>query len=480
MKYTFKRKIYYELQENFETQCNIFLLGPRKCGKTVCLQQIANDYPNAKYYNMKILSQLQMDDVFLKIHQSIESNESIIYLLDEITYADFPEREINSIAVMFSEYDNHNTRIVYTGSQSAALEAWASRAFCGNAALIYVDFLQYDEWLQYRGLTEISSKTYSEFLYTVRDFYHLHSLREYLQGCLEETIVSNMKTDNIILGNDCSLLDVDILLDVCYATLFTLHNHVSSNKFFPKNKLNTDIAYYFRDVCRQLGNFELTRRITDSFIGHYNNLKSRDLTSLKQAFGFLYRIGLITITPVSDDFENVQNVLQDLISEESSINYKSELFKTFNMCIKYPMFYIAILQDILKEEMPAQLPTLLLGSIVECHVRGLLAENRNFEFQATIFDDLQHPITKEIDYVDLSKSIAIEITVSNKRSDEHNFEILPDYFTCIMLTRDIMKSYSHYIEIPYYQFIHDISALVDPIKTWTQSDISSQPEKISF
>lgn len=186
------------------------------------------------------------------------------------------------------------------------------------------------------------------------------------------------------------------------------------------------------------------------------------------------------ITPVSDDFENVQNVLHDLISEESSINYKTELFKSFNMCIKYPMFYVTILQDILKEEMPAQLPTLLLGSIVECHVRGLLAGNRNFEFQATIFDDLQHPITKEIDYVDLSKSIAIEITVSNKRSGEHNFEILPDYFTCIMLTRDIMKSYSHYIEIPYYQFIHDISALVDPIKTWTQSDISSQPEKISF
>lgn len=480
MKFTFKRKIYYELGKELKSQNNVFLLGPRKCGKTVCLQQIANDYPIANYYNMKILSQMQIDDLFLKINHSIENNEKIIYLLDEITYADFPEREINSIALKFSECDNSETKIVYTGSQSVALEAWANRAFCGNTVLVYADFLQYDEWLQYRGLSAISTETYSEFLYDVKKFYHFHSLKEYLQGCLEETIVSNMKTDNIVFGNDCSLLDTDILLDICYATLFTLHNHVSSSKFFPKNKLNVDIPYYFKDVCQQLGDQEISRRIEASFIGHYNSLKSRDLTSMKQAFWFLYRVGLITITPVSSDLENVPNVLQGLITEESNINYKTELFKTFNMCIKYPMFYIAILQDILGEEMPKQLPTLLLGSIVECHIRGLLQSSRGFELQTMTFDTAQHPITKEIDYVDLSKSIAVEITVSNKRSNEHNFEILPDYFTCIMLTKDIMKCYSNYIEIPYYQFIHDVSALKNPLKVWTMQSTNNCPERIKL
>lgn len=55
------------------------------------------------------------------------------------------------------------------------------------------------------------------------------------------------------------------------------------------------------------------------------------------------------------------------------------------------MFNVAILRDILKEQMPDRLPNGLLGSIVECHVRGMLPERLSAEYH----DDNDN----EIDYV---------------------------------------------------------------------------------
>ena len=66
------------------------------------------------------------------------------------------------------------------------------------------------------------------------------SLKQYLNGCINETIVSNMKSSEIILGNETSLTeeDTDFLIDVCYQTLFNLHNHVGVKRFFANNKLH--------------------------------------------------------------------------------------------------------------------------------------------------------------------------------------------------------------------------------------------------
>lgn len=143
----------------------------------------------------------------------------------------------------------------------------------------------------------------------------------------------------------------------------------------------------------------------------------------------MHRIGLITITPVSDTIESIPNIRRDLSISDSRINYKDELFKSYNVCIKYPMFYMAILKDILKESLPEKLPTALLGSFVECYVRGLLPEKGTFEFR----DIGGH----EIDYVNVQDCIALEITISNKRSNEMNFKYLPADYQQIILTKDI-------------------------------------------
>lgn len=443
--YTFKRNFYYEIEAAIDKASIVFLLGPRKCGKTVALLQLEKNRTNVAYYNFKTLTQNKSLEIFDIIKSSMEKDEERIFLLDEITYAYQPEKEINDISIQLSEKQCYNTKIVFTGSQSMALEAWANRAFCGNASIIRTDFLTYSEWLSYKGIKETSEIVYHQFLYEIDEFYGFLSLENYLRGCLEETIIANQKTDNVIIGNDVYLIDVDALLDICYATLFTLHNYVNGHGCVKSDKLNETIQFYFRDVCKQIGSDEIGERIAKSFIGKYNDFKARDLDTLKQSFQFLHRIGLLTITPVSDDIENIPNVYRDLSFSASRINYKEELFKSYNICIKYPMFYMAILKDILKEKLPQQLPPALLGSIVECHVRGLLSDKGAFEFR----DALGH----EVDYVNVMNCVALEITISNKRSNEISFKYLPEDYQKIILTKNIREVCGNQIKIPYHEFI---------------------------
>ena len=443
--YPFKRSFYYEIEKAMDKSNIIFLLGPRKCGKTVALLQLEKGRENITYYNFKTLTEDESLELFDTIRFAMDEDRDMVFLLDEITYAYQPEREINEISIQLSEKPCHNTKVVFTGSQSVALEAWANRAFCGNASIIRTDFLNYNEWLSYKGITESSEDIYNQFLYEIDEFYGFISLEDYLRGCLEETIISNKKTDNVIMGNDVYLVDIDSLLDICYATLFTLHNHVNSHKFAKKDKLSETIRFYFRDVCKQIGFNEIGERIATSFIGKYNDFKSKDLDTLKQSFQFLHRIGLITITPVSDSIENIPNIRRDLSLSDSKINYKDELFKSYNVCIKYPMFYMAILKDILKEQLPQKLPPSLLGSIVECHVRGLLPEQGAFEFQ-----DIEG---HEIDYVNIQDCIALEITISNKRSHEMNFKYLPADYQKVILTKDVKEHNESKRQIPYHEFI---------------------------
>lgn len=43
MSYTFKRWIYYDTIDKLSLHNVVFLLGPGRCGKTVCLKQLKKD-----------------------------------------------------------------------------------------------------------------------------------------------------------------------------------------------------------------------------------------------------------------------------------------------------------------------------------------------------------------------------------------------------------------------------------------------------
>lgn len=446
MEFSFKRDFYEDVVASMTKYRVTFLLGARKCGKTVCLKQINEAFGNTEYIDFK--NPKENDNVFLRIQESIEKDEDRIYLLDEITYAPNPEKNICMVADAFSEFYSKNVHIVFTGSQSVALEKWASIAFGGVASFIRAGFLSYPEWLRYKSINTPTAENHEQFLLNAMDFYGFPSMQAYLQGCIDETILSNSRTTNYLYGNECHLLTADILLDVCYATLLTLHSHVNEQTFMKADYLKTDMETYFPKLCRELN---LDERISASFIERYKSFQRRDLKTLEQAFLFLKNCDLINITPVvhnlDDDIPDMEQEL-NLIAygEQARINFKKELFRDFNMTIKYPVFYMAILRDIFRESMPEHIPAALLGSIVECETRGILPDRGAVE--------LHDMADREIDYVNVLQNVAIEITIKNKSAKEVHFEILPDNYRCLLFTKD--KDFvdsEKIIRKPYYEVL---------------------------
>lgn len=457
-KYDFKRSFYYDVEDAVKNSSVTFLLGARRCGKTVCMRQVS-EYFNAEasggIFDKAVYTDMKKDfeDIYGKmdfinhVADSIRKNEKILYLIDEATYMQFPDREIMKIQDAFTLRQNDNTKVVFSGSQSKALEYWGHLAFAGDAAYIRTGFLSYPEWLAYKGLTDISEETYSSFLFGTREFYrNFHSTKEYLQGCLDETVISNNKAGEIIYGNDCSGLNDEMLLDVLYASLFSLHNHVA-----------------------------IREKASDLLSARYQNFKRMDGEDLLQSLRFLNNCGLITVTHVTDDLEcspyYCRQILSALPDGRKQLS-KQEIMERLNVCIKYPMFYMDIVKELSGEQMPDVIPPSLLGSIVECHVRGLLPDTGCLEYRDAG--------GREVDYVNTSFRKGIEISVSNKKTSRTNFGVLPDEYGKILLTKDRQGIQDGVEQIPYYRFIYEHSVGKDIHRGMTQNhssldDMEEQP-----
>lgn len=454
-KYTFKRSVYYEVENAINEHNITFILGSRKCGKTVCMRQLESAFDNAFYIDMK--SEFKTDKERMecvdRILKNIANNDDIIYLIDEATYMALPDKEIARIAGAFSEHENRNTRIVFSGSQSKALETWGHIACGGNASFIRTSFLSYPEWLAYKGITEVSERTYLDFLLNVREFYKdFDGTKEYLQGCLDETVISNRKAIEYVIDNPAEDLTVNMLLDVLYASLVKLHNHTNIQTFSNAKLFETTMEYYFRNITN-----DEVKRISEVLGNRYRNFKLMDGYDCKCAMQFLSNCGLTTLTYVSDEMNVDPYIAEKLLKSTNDLYRKPEIFGRFNLTINYPMFYVDLIQNVLKNRKIEELPKELLGSIVECHIRSLLPTSGAFEY---------HCNGTEIDYVSASRKQGIEISVSNKRVKDTNLDRLPDDYKKILLTKDITTEADSVQQIPYYRFIFDKSVgkeLVDEL-----------------
>lgn len=455
LSYTFKRNIFYNIINSLNNSNIVFLLGPRKCGKTVAMLQVKDFLVNAIYIDIKS----EFDDtnkvIFINdVVNSIKNNENKVYLIDEVTYLTLPDKSIAKIAEAYTETYKTQTKVVFSGSQSKALEYWGNIAFAGNASYIYADFLSYPEWLAYKNLLEPSIDSYHRFLLEVDKFYdNFIDLNGYLKGCLDETVISNKRAVEIIYNNDYDDLTVEQLLDVLYAALITRHNHTKYETFSKRGYLEEELIHFYTSEYLKIGAEELSIRINNVLRERYLSFKSMSITQLKKAIKFLVDCGLIIATYVSDTLDVNAYANLEVLRLTNNIS-KTDLFEHLNITIKYPMFYIALLKLTLRDDMPEKLNSSLVGSISECHIRGLLPTKGSFEY---------HDITdNEIDYVNFLKNLAIEFTISNKNLSKVNFSILPEIYRKILLTKDIADKINGIERIPYYLFIYDNSDKPNP------------------
>ena len=163
---------------------------------------------------------------------------------------------------------------------------------------------------------------------------------------------------------------------------------------------------------------------------------------------FLSNCGLTTLTYVSDELTVDPYITSKFLKETNELYRKPQIFARLNLTINYPMFHVDLIESVLKEKMVSELLRNLLGSIVECHVRSLLPSNGCFEYRDSS--------GVEIDYVSVEGN-AMEISVSDKRMKNVNFDILPDGYKKTLLTKSMTESVNGVERIPYYRFIYDNS-----------------------
>lgn len=441
----FYRDFVVDLENFLKGPYNVlFLLGPRKCGKTVALHQIHKRFPTSKLYDFKAGS---TSTVIAEIKDAILSQKRDIFLLDEITYLDGADRELAELSNAFDFCLQSNVKIIITGSQSVALRTWGHRAFSATAQYLQVPFLKYSEWLRYKNLKS-SENAFMDFVMHSWDFYKLDSLKEYLQSCLDETIISNSKSLNVIFDNDCDSLTPELLIAVMYTVMYTLHNHFSYPNFRKSTRLEDDLHYWFTEV-------DMDEKAYANFTSHYSLLKSISFDVFRRAVLFLLKSDLITITYFSRGIDDQIDILGELTTRNPSIKNLDEFFVYFNICIKYPMFYLAVLKELIRPQrtdVDFKINGAILGSIVECYVRGLLGK------QSYEYHDLND---SEIDYVDYSTYTAVEFTISNKRMSKTHFDKLSGDWLCVLLSKDRTDKKSGIYEIPYYVFVEKLEQNVD-------------------
>ncbi len=366
--FPFYRDFYNTVKDSIRDNSVSFILGPWKCGKTVCLRQLSEEFGNSEYVDFKTFASGDDDasfdkqlKVFDRIFQAVEKDEDRIFLLDGIAHVTYADYQINALAMNLDDCNNEKTRIVITGSHSVALNAWANRAFGEDAGYIYADFLTYIEFMRYKGLEEASAQTFNAFLYDSATFHNITSLKEYLKGCIEETNISNEHSMEYIFENDVFLIEdkIDFLVDICCQTLFPLLNEGNAQIFIDDNN-------YKNSIVRSLGtSVKGIEKIGRALLVGYCSIQNTNIKTMKQALIFLKMCGLITISPITEDIERVPNLYQDLYSDYSKINYSKELFHSYTVNVTHPMFYVLILKELLKKNMPEELPGPVVKRIME-------------------------------------------------------------------------------------------------------------------
>lgn len=463
MLYKFKRDFYTQLEASIRQNAVTFVLGPRKSGKTYAMLQYEEEHSCLYYNGKEFLSEAEsyQSQLLASIKEAIDNHKNIVYLIDEITYFYHPEQLLHRIYRYCYLQGAACVRVVITGSQSVALQAWAAEIFCGCCGIVRTNFLQYHEWLRFKGEVSPTEANHQEYLLGVRAFSGFSSLESYLEGCIDETIQSNLKSVIALRHNEAKYLTADILTDIMFCALINTHIGVSYPKFIGKNRLEDILALDHDLVDLQ------KRRICNLVDQHYTSLYKLPVHVLVEALTFLSQNGLIGFTWVGTncDYGNITaslitNSLHTLPKDDygSFVDFKLNLFKYLGVYVKHPIFSAAIVDYVLEDS--SALSGGILGDIVECEVRSLLPPNNQFEYH-----DIED---NEIDYVNDALHLAVEITISDNHVE--HFDLLPDGYTNILLskthTQPKRTNAGRAIQrVPYYEYICHLSKGKDPSLT---------------
>lgn len=415
--YNFKRDFFYEAENAIENSSITFITGPKKCGKTVCLRQLADADENALYINMKydFDTDKKRNDVVSGVVNSIASGQKIVYLIDDAEYMTLPDKDIAKIAGAYSKYDNQCTKVVFVGGHSESLEFWGHIACGGNASFIRIGFLSFSEWLSFKGITDVSERSYADFLHGCKEFCQgFDNTEKYLQDYLDETAELAEKPIEYITGAEAESVDVNTILSVLCSSI--------------KEQINK-------------------ADISENHTGNLEKSVSESNYDCKNAIRFLSDNKLATLTYITDKPTADPYITQKFLKPSNELYRNPEVFSRLRLTVDYPMFCIDLIKNTIKVANSDKISDDILRIIVTAHIRSLLSCSGVFEYEnspvSTVFIG--------------NSGYSVEVLLSDDIALSHSFDSVPEDYEKIILTRSREEALNNVRLIPYYRFIFDRS-----------------------
>lgn len=428
----FHRKIFYRCLSWIDDEDRIFLVltGPRKAGKTVCLCQLEG-YKGAQYINFKDIA--NVDERNSIIEDTIVKATDGIYLLDEITYLTGYMNQLSTICTSISDNKakgiKDERKIIITGSHSYAIRNAANLAFSVMADYYQISFIDFEEWLVFRGRMKnygdeykASPEDFKDYMCNSADFMKMESNLKYIESCIDETVESEINAHNYINGMvSGSAINANTVLAVLYSFMSRLHNKVSMSTFVEPSKGVVAVRTGNSEISSVIKESELVRRIEAQIKYLNRGVVPTSLSDIRNAIVFLEQIDLITITEPIYSVTSPNVKMADFLNGcDVGIYTANDLFKASNVCVKHPMFYFNMIKEVIPEikNIGLALSNNVFGSALECTLRGLFSYKLGSDILYS-YEYIDGDYQGEVDLIDLVQMNAYEFSVGTSHGIEH-------------------------------------------------------------
>ena len=197
-----KRELYLKrIREFYDSDLIKILVGIRRCGKSVILEQIIEElktkgidekhiiYVNFEFIEFEELTDYKKLNTYVK--ERIQDNEMYYLFFDEIQNVDNFEKVVNSLRA------SKKVSIFITGSNSRLLSEELSTVLSGRYVSFRINPLSYKEVLELRGMEKSTDEVFEDYmkwgsLPNRFEFESEEAIKNYLYGVFDSIILRDV------------------------------------------------------------------------------------------------------------------------------------------------------------------------------------------------------------------------------------------------------------------------------------------------
>lgn len=256
-----KRELYLEkIRDFYDSDLIKILVGIRRCGKSIILEQIMEELKNRGiksdhiiYVNFEFIEFEELTD-YKKLNEyvkkRIKDNELYYLFFDEIQNVENFEKVINSLRA------SKKVSIFITGSNSRLLSEELSTVLSGRYVSFRINPLSYKEVLELLGKKESTDKIFENFikwggLPNRFDFQKEESIKNYLYGVFDSIILRDVVERLKIRDTGLFNLILQYIIDTI-GREFSAENIMNFMKNEGRDVSTLTIYSYLEALCKAL------------------------------------------------------------------------------------------------------------------------------------------------------------------------------------------------------------------------------------